>query len=146
MNKPADIKAPPKRARGLRRVINAVRYSMEGIGSTIKHEEAFRQELLLTALLAPVALLMPVALVYKLLLIGSLFLILIVELLNSAIEVTVDFISEYNEHFLAKRAKDMASGAVFLSLLNFAVIWVLVIAVHWSALTDWMSRLVLSFL
>lgn len=127
------------RAKGMRRVFNAVLYSMEGIGSTLKHEEAFRQEVFASCLLIPLAILLPIDLTSKLLLIGSFLLVFIVELLNTAIEVAIDYISEYDHHFLAKRAKDMASGAVFLSLLNGAIIWFSIFASNWGKISDWVA-------
>ncbi len=125
----------------MKRVMNALLYSLEGIGSTLKHEEAFRQEIVLGAIMIPAAIILPLDLTAKLFLIGSCFLVLIVELLNTAIEVTIDYISEYDHHFLAKRAKDMASGAVFISLLNAAVIWTLVIWNNWSSIAAWAQGL-----
>ena len=127
---------PPK-TRGLRRVWNAFFYSLEGIGSTLKHEEAFRQEIVVGSILVPVAIVLPLDVTAKLLLIGSLFLVFIVELLNSAIEVAIDYISEYDHHFLAKRAKDMASGAVFVSLLNAGVIWAVLLWQNWLTIFQW---------
>ncbi|WP_289164048.1 diacylglycerol kinase, partial [uncultured Parasutterella sp.] len=75
---------------GLRRLINATRYSAQGFKAAWKTEDAFRQESVLAVILIPVAVLLPVSLVYKLLLIGSIILVLIVEVLNSAIEAVVD--------------------------------------------------------
>ncbi|MGE9295014.1 MAG: diacylglycerol kinase [Puniceicoccales bacterium] len=111
---------------GLKRIWNAMFYSFEGIGSSLKHESAFRQEALLACVLIPLAIALPVGLMGKALMIGSIFLVLIVELCNSALEWTVDYISQ-ETHPFAKRAKDMGSGAVFFSLLNVLVMWVIVI-------------------
>ncbi len=127
------------RARGLKRVFNAIYFSFEGIGSTLKHEEAFRQEVFLFCFLLPLAVILPFPLWAKLLLVSSLFLVFIVELLNTAIEVAIDYISEYDHHFLAKRAKDMASGAVFFSLLNAGFIWISLFVAHWPTLSTWIS-------
>ncbi|HTB62573.1 MAG TPA: diacylglycerol kinase [Opitutales bacterium] len=113
---------------GVRRLVNAFFYSMEGFGSAYKHEEAFRQEIYLALVLMPVAVLLPVDLLGKALMIGSVLLVLIVELLNSAVEWCVDLAAKQQLHPFAKRAKDMGSAAVFLSLLNCLLIWVLVIA------------------
>lgn len=117
------------RATGFKRVMNAFTYSMDGLGSTLKHEAAFRQEMALAALLIPLAIVLPVDLFSKALLIGTVIAVLIVELLNSAIEATIDYISTAN-HYLAKRAKDMGSAAVFLSLFQLFTVWALVL-VHW---------------
>ena len=111
---------------GVGRLYRAFFWSMSGLKATFLHEAAFRQELLLCIFLAPFAFYFGRTGVEKALLLGSLFLILIVELLNSAVETTVDRISE-DEHELAGRAKDIGSAAVFLSLVNAGVIWLLVI-------------------
>jgi len=113
---------------GVKRIINAFFYSMEGFGSAYKHEQAFRQEMMLAVVLVPVALLLPVGWLGKALMIGSVLLVLIVELLNSAVEWCVDLAAEQQRHPFAKRAKDMGSAAVFLSLVNCLVVWVLVVA------------------
>lgn len=134
-----STKSAKPRAKGLRRVCNAIFYSMEGIGSTLKHEEAFRQEVFASIILIPLAIILPIDLTAKLLLIGSFLLVFIVELLNTAIEVAIDYISEYDHHFLAKRAKDMASGAVFLSLLNGAIIWFSILAANRGKISLWMT-------
>jgi diacylglycerol kinase (ATP) len=112
--------------KGVGRLYRAFLWSMSGLKATFVHEAAFRQELLLCIVLAPLAFYFGRTGVEKALLLGSLFLILIVELLNSAVENTVDRISE-DEHELAGRAKDIGSAAVFLSLVNAGVIWLLVI-------------------
>ena len=112
--------------RGLTRVIKAFGYSWNGLRSTFKHEEAFRQELLLCMVLVPAAFLLTDVGLERALLIGSLFLILIVELLNSGIEAAIDrFGGEL--HKLSARAKDMASAAVLLSFIHAGVIWLLVL-------------------
>jgi len=113
---------------GVKRIINAFFYSMEGFGSAYKHEQAFRQEMMLAVILVPVALLLPVSWLGKALMLGSVLLVLIVELLNSAVEWCVDLAAEQQRHPFAKRAKDMGSAAVFLSLVNCLVVWVLVVA------------------
>jgi len=118
--------SPHKGKTGLRRVWNALFYSIDGIRAAYRHEDAFRQEVLLALVLLPVALFMPTTGVGKALLMGSVLLVLIVELLNSAVEATVDRISLEN-HRLAKRAKDIGSAAVLLSLANVVIVWVLVL-------------------
>lgn len=120
------MKNPGKGEIGLKRIWNALHYSLSGFATACKNEAAFRQELLLALILIPIALLLPVGAIGKALLIASVLLVLIVELLNSAIEATVDRISLEN-HELAKRAKDMGSAAVMLSLANLIAIWLLVI-------------------
>ena len=116
-----------KGKRGLRRVLNAARYSLDGLGAAWRNEEAFRQEAVLAAILIPVALLLPVGLIEKLLLIGVVLLVLIVELLNSAIEAAIDRDS-MNIDELGKRAKDLGSAAVMLALLLAGGTWVAILA------------------
>jgi len=118
--------SPFKGRTGLTRLINALRYSFNGFGSAFRHEEAFRQEALLAVVLIPIALFLDVGGVAKALMVSSVLAVLIVELLNSAVEAAVDRISLEN-HRLAKRAKDIGSAAVFLSLVNVAVVWGLVL-------------------
>jgi diacylglycerol kinase (ATP) len=114
-------------------VIKATGYSLEGIGATLKHEMAFRIEVAAFFVLLPVVLFMPVSLLSKALVIGSMLLVLIVELLNSALEWIVDYIS-LNPHPYAKKAKDMGSGAVMLSLINSGLFWLLAI-LEWTGLS-----------
>ena len=122
-----DMNESPFKGRtGFTRLLNAVRYSISGFGSAFRHEEAFRQEALLAAVLIPVAIWLDVDGVAKALLISSVLAVLVVELLNSAVEAAVDRISLEN-HRLAKRAKDIGSAAVFLSLVNVVVVWGLVL-------------------
>jgi diacylglycerol kinase (ATP) len=117
-----------KGKRGIRRLINATRYSRDGLLGAWRNEDAFRQEVVLTAVLAPIALWLSVPLVEKILLIGVLLVVLIVELLNSAIEVAVDRDS-FEINSLGKRAKDLGSAAVFLALVFAGITWV---AVLWT--------------
>ena len=120
------MKSPYKGKTGLRRLMNAFGYSIAGTLAAFKHEDAFRQEVILTAILAPVAIYYGETAIDQALMIGSLLLIIIVELLNSSIEATVDRIS-VKHHKLAKRAKDIGSAAVFFSLINASVIWFLIL-------------------
>ena len=120
------MKSPYKGKTGLRRLINAFGYSIAGTLAAFKHEDAFRQEVILTAILAPVAIYYGETAIDQALMISSLLLIIIVELLNSSIEATMDRIS-VKHHKLAKRAKDIGSAAVFFSLINAAVIWFLIL-------------------
>ena len=116
-----------KGKRGLRRVLNAARYSLDGLVAAWRNEDAFRQEAVLAAILIPVALLLQVSLIEKVLLIGVVLLVLIVELLNSGIEAAIDRDS-MNIDDLGKRAKDLGSAAVMLSLLLAGGTWVAIIA------------------
>ena len=119
--------SPYKGKTGLRRLINAFGYSLSGLRAAYRLEDAFRQEVLMAAVLLPAALLLPVAASGRALLLGSVFLVLIVELLNSAIEAAVDRIS-LEDHELAKVAKDIGSAAVMLSLVCMTVVWICVLA------------------
>jgi len=115
-----------KSGAGLTRIINAFGWSMAGLQATLKHEKAFQQELILCLVLAPVGLWLGETGVEKALLLGSLMLVLIVEILNSAIEAVVDrFGGEH--HTLSGRAKDMGSAAVFLALANVGIVWLCII-------------------
>ena len=109
-------------ARGLRRLVNAFGYSMAGFRACFVHEEAFRQEVFVVVPLLPVALWLAETPVERALLVGSLLLVPLVELLNSAVEATVDRIGT-DLHELAGRAKDIGSAAVFLSILLAAAVW-----------------------
>jgi diacylglycerol kinase (ATP) len=118
--------SPFKGKTGLQRLWNALRYSFQGLASAFRHEDAFRQECLLAVVLVPLAFLLPVGGGDKALMVAVVLLVLVVELLNSAVEAAVDRISLEN-HLLAKRAKDIGSAAVFLSLINVAVVWALIL-------------------
>lgn len=118
--------SPFKGKTGLRRVWNAFHYSMEGFKAAYRHEDAFRQEVFLALILVPTAFFMPVSGLGKALMVASVLLVLVVELLNSAVEAVVDRVS-LEHHELAKRAKDIGSAAVFVALLNVTVVWGLVL-------------------
>ena len=108
---------------GFARVYKAAHYSYKGLVSAFKHEAAFRQELVLALVLIPVALWLPVAKLERIVMVCVVVLVLVVELLNSAIEAVVDRIG-YEKHELAGRAKDMGSAAVFVCLILCAYVWV----------------------
>ena len=116
------MESPYKGKTGLVRLWNAFGYSLAGFRAAYKHEDAFRQEVLLATILIPLALWLPVTHLGKAMMIASVLLVIIVELLNSAIEATVDRISLEN-HDLAKRAKDIGSSAVLVSLVNVFAVW-----------------------
>ena len=111
---------------GLVRLWNALGYSRDGIGAAWKNEAAFREEVLLAVVAIPLALYLGRSGGDRALLVGSIILVLIVEILNSAVEAVVDKASP-EKHELAKRAKDMGSAAVFLSLMNAAAVWACVL-------------------
>jgi diacylglycerol kinase (ATP) len=110
---------------GLRRIWNAGLYSLAGIRATWRNEAAFRQEIILSAILIPAAFWYGSTAVERVLLIGSCLIVLIVELLNSAVEAAIDRIGE-DPHKLSGRAKDMGSAAVFISLWTVAMTWGLI--------------------
>ena len=120
------MKSPYKGKTGIKRLVNAFGYSIAGTLAAFKHEDAFRQEVILAAILTPIAIYYGETAIDQALMISSLFLIIIVELLNSSIEATVDRIS-VKHHKLAKRAKDIGSAAVFFSLINATLIWFLIL-------------------
>ena len=122
MNQPMQEESPYKGKTGLKRLFNAFFYSLDGFRAAFKHEDAFRQEALLALVAVPLALWLGKTGVERALMIASVLLVLIVELLNSAIEAAVDRIS-LEHHHLIKRAKDMGSAAVLVSLINAAVVW-----------------------
>jgi diacylglycerol kinase (ATP) len=119
---------PKASKRGLSRLIAALGFSASGFKAAWRHEEAFRQEVVLAVLLLPAALWLGESMSQRMLLIGSLMLVLIVELLNSAIEATVDRIG-HDLHDLSAQAKDMGSAAVLISLVLAAACW---LAVAWD--------------
>jgi diacylglycerol kinase (ATP) len=118
--------SPFKGKTGVRRVLNALRYSMDGLRAAYTGEDAFRQEVLLAAALIPLALCLSVSGLGKALMIASVLLVLAVELINSAIEAVVDRVS-LDHHALSKRAKDLGSAAVLIALINLGAVWVCVL-------------------
>lgn len=119
-------RSPFKGTTGLKRIWNAYHYSLAGLISAYKHESAFRQELAIGFPLIVIALLVPVSAMAKAFMISAVLLVLIVELLNSGIEAIVDRVS-LEKHELSKRAKDIGSAAVFISLINCVMVWVFVL-------------------
>lgn len=117
-----DEQSPFKGQTGLRRLWKALGYSRAGLKAAYEAEDAFRQEVLLAVLLIPLAFVLTERGMERALLIGSVLLVLIVELINSAIEAVVDRVS-LDRHPLAGRAKDIGSAAVLIALLNVLVVW-----------------------
>lgn len=109
--------------KGLKRILNACVFSYYGYKATWEHEEAFRQEVMLFVVTTPLALWLGNTTIEKLLLIGSMILVLLVELLNSAVEAVVDRVG-LEHHELSGRAKDIGSAAVNLSLVWAAITWI----------------------
>ena len=122
--KPQDANAL-KGKTGLRRLLNAFGYSLRGFRAAWQNEAAFREEAMLTIVLTPVALLLPVTGLEKLLLILSLLLLVLVELLNSAVEAVVDRIGP-EIHPLSGRAKDLGSAAVLIACLILGLTWLFI--------------------
>jgi len=107
-------------------LIKAFRYSLAGFNEGVQHHTHFRLATVLTLLLSPVAILIGDDAIQRALLLSTLFLIPILELINSAVEITVNRIS-LEQHPLSKKAKDLASAAVFLTIMNAVAVWILVI-------------------
>lgn len=120
------MNSPYKGKTGLKRAWNALFYSMAGLRAASEHEDAFRMELILSAILIPAAFFTSAGGTGKALMVASVLLVLIVELINSAIEAAVDHTS-LDENPFAKRAKDIGSAAVLISLLNVCAVWSLVL-------------------
>ena len=116
--------------RGLRRILKAFGFSMAGFRECFRHEEAFRQEVYVLLVLVPLGLWLGDGPVERALLVGSLLIVPIVELLNSAVEANVDRVG-LEKHELSRRAKDVASAAVFLSIVLAALVWALILAPRW---------------
>ncbi len=108
------------------RIVRAAQHSLAGLRSAIRGEAAFRQELILALILTPIAFWLGENGVERALMIGSLLVVLIVELVNSAIETVVDRVGT-ELHDLSGRAKDLGSAAVFISLLAVPIVWGLVL-------------------
>ena len=122
--------SPFKGKTGIRRLINAFGYSLDGIKAAFRHEDAFRQLALMASIRIPTALfIVPASPRARALLVASSLATLVIELLNSAIEAAVDHTS-LERHPLAKRAKDMGSAAQLLGLINLAAMWSLVLFGH----------------
>ena len=111
---------------GLTRIVRAFGYSMQGLRSALRHEAAFRQELMLAVVLLPLGVWLGETGVERVLLAGSWLLVMIVELLNSAVEATVDRFGP-ERHELAGRAKDIGSAAVLLAIVLAMLVWLLIL-------------------
>jgi diacylglycerol kinase (ATP) len=120
MQAPDSLESPHKGQRGVRRLINALFFSLSGLALAYRHESAFRQEIALAAVLIPIACVLPVGAVERVLLVGSVLVVVIVELLNSSVEAAIDRIS-FDTHRLSKRAKDLGSAAVLIALTGLLI-------------------------
>ncbi len=112
--------------KGLKRLINAGGYAVEGLVDAFKTEEAFKQETLLALVLIPVSFCIDTTSVGHALLVASVLFVLLMELLNTAVETVIERISD-DIHPLSKRAKDLGSAAVFVSLINLIAVWTIII-------------------
>lgn len=118
--------------KGLRRLVLATRFSAQGLVQAWRHENAFRQELIATLIMVPAAIWLGQTAYERLLLIGACLIVLVVELLNSAIETVVDRVGD-EHHELSGRAKDMGSAAVAVSLLLVVLVWSVVAWLRFAA-------------
>lgn len=118
-----------EKATGLQRIINATKYSIKGFKSAFKYETAFRQELIALVVAYITVMLIDFSIYERILLLGSIGVVMIVELINSAIECVVDRIGS-ERHELSGRAKDYGSAAVCLSLLLTIVLWIYLFSCH----------------
>ncbi len=122
----------PKR-RNVRNFFASVRYAIEGFFAALKHEPSFREGLIFVLLLTPFTIILPINAVSTAMMLSTLILILIAEMINSAIEWTIDYLRP-EQHPLAKRIKDMASAAVFLSYINCIIVWMIML---WPSNAVW---------
>jgi len=118
--------SPFKGKKGLQRILHAFFNSLAGLKDAWRHESAFRQEILLAAIMVPIAFVVHATAVERAMLIASVLLVLVVELLNTGVEAAIDRIS-FDHHSLSKRAKDIGSAAVFVALALCALVWMLVL-------------------
>ena len=112
--------------RGIAHMVRALVWSLKGLLAAVRHEAAFRQELLAVAVLVPAGIVLGKTGTERALLVGCLFVVLVVELLNSALEAVVNRVG-LEDHPLSGRAKDLGSAAVFLSICTVAVVWLLIL-------------------
>jgi diacylglycerol kinase (ATP) len=125
------IPPPESKRRDFRNFLSSVQYAVEGFWAAVRHEPSFREDLIFVAILTPFAVILPVNAVSTAVMITSLFIIVIAELLNSAIEWTIDDIS-LEKRLFAKRAKDMGSAAVFIAYINCIAVWGLILYSNWN--------------
>ncbi len=124
------VPPPETKRRDFRNILQSIRYAIEGFWAAVRHEPSFREDLIFVAILTPVAIFLPITAVSTAVMLASLFVIVIAELLNSAIEWTIDDISLEKRPF-AKRAKDMGSAAVLLAYINCLVVWGVILVSNW---------------
>ena len=129
------IPPPESKHRDFKNFFQSIGYALDGFRAALKHEPSFREDLIFVVILTPFAVILPVNAVSTAVMIASLLLIVIAELLNSAIEWTVDDISLEKRPF-AKRAKDMGSAAVFIAYLNCFLVWGLILYSNWGRISS----------
>lgn len=115
-----------KKNKGFTRVYKAAYYSYRGLLQATKHEAAFQQEVLIAIILIPAAFFLDVTIVERILLVAAVVFVMVVELLNTAIEAVVDRIG-YEHHVLAGQAKDLGSAAVFVSIFLAIFVWISIV-------------------
>ncbi len=128
--------------RSVRNFFASVKFAIDGFFAALKHEPSFREDIIFVVLLVPLAIILPVNAVSTAVMISSLFLIIVVELINSAIEWTIDYLRP-EIHPLAKRVKDMASAAVFMAYVNCIFVWVVLLWPSngvWDRVEEWMLQ------
>lgn len=118
--------AAPENNTGLKRIYNAFFFSMHGFQACFRTEEAFRQEVFLALIMIPLSFFVSETAIENVILISVVALVLIVEILNTAVERAIDRIS-FEKHELSKEAKDMGSAAVFISLVLAGVVWAMIL-------------------
>ena len=119
-----------KERRGIKQIISAAKWSMQGLQATFKHESSFRLEFYLVIILTPIALFIAQSAMQLFVLISCMVFVLILEIINSSIEAVVDMVCGEKFHELAKRAKDMGSAAVFLGQLLVVYAWSTVVYIN----------------
>ncbi len=125
--------------KGIIRILNAFKYSYDGFIATFKSEEAFRQDILVFIILAPIAILLPITVIEKLILLSSLFLVIIAELTNTAIEMTIDRISD-EIHPLSKIAKDIGSCIVLVSFIYLITVWGTILYTNYNDIVLFLTK------
>ncbi len=120
-----------KQRRGFKQIANAAKWSLQGLYATFKYEASFRLEFYIFLILVPVAIFVAQSAMQLLILIGCMVFVLILEILNSAIEAVVDMVCGEKFHELAKRAKDMGSAAVFLGQLLVLYTWAVILTMNY---------------
>ena len=120
------MRNPHKNKKGFDRLSAALNHSFEGLKATFKNEEAFRREIFLALILIPVAFYTGDTTVEKILLVSSLILLIVIELINTGIEVIIDRVS-LDKNELSKLAKDIGSAAVLIAFLNCFIVWLMIL-------------------